>query len=111
MSSAKRIFFGVIIGGILLALIVLCILTFQIKAHAEVLLENTKVLHNRVAKLETKVISLETELSTHKTMTQIHFESNWRSIARMNNNFKALGTGYHLEEKNIAPDEYAYKEE
>jgi hypothetical protein len=84
----------------------------QLRADTNALLEHSKTLQERVVSLEKKLLVKEIELSNHKALTQFHFESNWRSLARMNNNFKALGHGFLLEKKDLAPEEqYAKKEE
>jgi hypothetical protein len=52
------------------------------------------------------------ELETSDNIDKLEFTEVWKSIARMNNNFKALRLGEHLEEKDLCPEnEKACKEE
>ena len=107
MSSIKRIFFGVVIGSILLLCVLLAISNFQLRAESSYLQEKTKTLHADLSYTTNRLQTLETELANFKINTTNEFESTWRSFGRVRNNFKALGNGFHLEDKDIAPDAYA----
>jgi len=102
MSSAKRIIFGVIIGCLLLTCVFLAIANAKQQADNRNLHELTISLQKDLSNTINRIDALETELSNVKISMSTEFEITWRSLARVNSNFKALGTGFHLEEEDIA---------
>ena len=96
--NIRRVLWGVVIGSLLLMVVILAISTYQARKQIVSLQDYAIQTNNKVA-------ALELELSNFKNYTHSEFESSWRSFARIRNNFLAIGHGYHLEEKDIAPQE------
>lgn len=51
-----------------------------------------------------KINSYLRELEDSDSIDKKEFSELWESIAQMNNNFKALGLGYHLDDKDVCPE-------
>jgi hypothetical protein len=60
-------------------------------------------LTKRVIIAENQLTEQKLQFDTFKKLTSDEFESTWRSIGYQNGNFKALGLGYHLEDKDFVP--------
>jgi hypothetical protein len=60
-------------------------------------------LTKRVIIAENQLTEQKLQFDTFKKLTSDEFESTWRGIGYLNGNFKALGLGYHLEDKDFVP--------
>jgi hypothetical protein len=94
--------FKIIVIGVLIicfAIGIFCI--SEINYHKKWINKNSE----RINKLE-KIDYIENiEFDLFKKLTSNEFEKTWRSFGIIRNNFLALGTGFHLGEKDIIEDE------
>ena len=65
------------------------------------LIEHKIIILNMEEKHEQALLQLKKEIADNKYLVNREFLETWKSLGRMTNNFKALGTGLHLEEKDI----------
>ena len=59
------------------------------------------LIEKKIDKVSNKLDNTRREQESFINLTSEEIEGTWRSIARMRNNFMALGTGYHLSDNDV----------
>lgn len=79
----------------------------ELEEKIDYLNHRVKVMEQKLNDQRTEYLDFSREFENFVSLTSDEFESTWVSLARVRNNFIALGKGFHLEDEDIAPDSEA----
>ncbi len=99
----RRITIIAALAIMLFTVIILAIGINQFSKEIKSLQEDSIKRDQRIEQYEKEIETLRVELNTHRSWTKAEIEDTWRFRASVRNNFIALGHGFMLDKKDIAP--------